>query len=63
MIVPTEPEDLHHTRAAAQALIAVLPGARVAAGTPVAPSPSFAKERSVFAASMRLALHAVDARD
>jgi pimeloyl-ACP methyl ester carboxylesterase len=51
-IAPPEPEDAFHTRAAAEALVSALPGARVTAGAPVTPSPLFERSRADFAARL-----------
>jgi hypothetical protein len=47
-IVPPEPEDPFHTRAAAEALAVAVPGARLTPGFPVPPSPRFAEARVAF---------------
>jgi pimeloyl-ACP methyl ester carboxylesterase len=51
-IVPPEPEDAAHTRAAAETLASALPGASVTAGVPVTPSPLFARSRADFATTL-----------
>jgi pimeloyl-ACP methyl ester carboxylesterase len=62
-IVPPEPEDAAHTRAATRALVAALPGARRMGGTPVTPSPHFARSRAACAAMLRGVLRGATQHD
>lgn len=59
-VIPADPEDPWHTRAAAERLAAALPGAWLVAGTPVTPAPGFAAARSRLLELLRTAFTGIN---